>query len=244
MAIGGPMRCAVLVALVIVVGTACGSTEAPAPRASPPAPNAPSPAPTTTPTPIPVANLGRAGCPVSDDAFCDTATRIGQALLDRNAEALLRLSRSTTIECAEIAREYFPGCADADVLTGYGVSGADFSVDVVPRPAYARRLDALVAGIDPSFSDELGGGAPSVIGVGTCGPNIPGRRTYHVAWTAAIGAGGGSAERHLGSFEVTFENDRWRVALWYLDPLEAWEAEQPDPAALAFCEAGLHPWDV
>ncbi|HEX5936617.1 MAG TPA: hypothetical protein VFZ75_02835 [Actinomycetota bacterium] len=181
---------------------------------------------------------------MSDDAFCDTATRIGQALLDRNTDALIRLSRSATIDCAEIAREYFPGCADADVLIGYGMSGVDFTVEVVPRRAYTRRLEALVAGIDPSFSDGLGGGTPDVIGVGTCGPNVPGRRTYHLAWTAAIGAGGRPAERYLGSFEVTFDDDRWRVALWYLDPLEAWESEQPEPTALAFCEAGLHPWDA
>ena len=97
--------------------------------------------------------LTRSGCPIPDDAFCDTATRIGQALVERDAAELLRLSRSTTIDCAEIAREYFPDCSDAnDVLHGYGLSGADFLVDVVPRGAYGQRLDEVVAGIDLSFS--------------------------------------------------------------------------------------------
>jgi hypothetical protein len=179
---------------------------------------------------------------VPDDAFCDTATEIGQALLDRDAAELLRLSRSDTIECARVAREYFPGCEDADILTGYGLSDADFVVDVVPRRGYTDRLDAVVSGIDPGYADQLGTGSPSVIGVGTCGPDIPRRRTYHLAWTAAIDDGGG-AERHLGSFEVGFDGEDWRVILWYMDTLEAWEGEHPDPMALSFCEAGLHPWE-
>jgi hypothetical protein len=179
---------------------------------------------------------------VSDDAFCDTATRIGRALLERDAAALLKLGRSDTIECAKVAREYFPQCADADVLTGYGVSVADFIVEIVPRSAYSRRLEDVVSGIDPAFTDELGGGSPTVIGVGTCGPDIPERRTYHVAWTAAIDDGGG-AERYLASFEVGFDGEDWKVILTYLDTLEAWEQEQPDPMTLSFCEAGLHPWN-
>ena len=178
---------------------------------------------------------------MTDDAFCDTATQIGRALLERDAAALLRLSRADTIECARVERQYFPGCADADVLTGHGLSSADFIVDVLPRSAYAQRLDEVISGIDPAFTDELGGGSATVIGVGTCGPDIPRRRTYHLAWTAAIDEGDG-AERHLASFEVGFDGEDWKVILWYLDPLEAWEEEHPDPMALSFCEAGLHPW--
>ena len=203
---------------------------------------APSPgASTPTPTAIPEPTFSRAGCPVTDDAFCDTAARIGRALLEKDAGALLRLSRSDTIECARIARQFFPGCADVDAITGYGLSDAAFVVELVPRSAYARRLDAVISGIDAAFTDELGGGSATVIGVGTCGPDIPRRRTYHLAWTAAIDEGDG-AERHLASFELGFDGEDWKVILWYLDRLEAWEAEHPDPLALSFCEAGLHPW--
>ena len=230
----------VVVSLVLVGAMACGSSHVPASSPSALSPSTPGPSP--TPTPVPAPTLTRAGCPVEDDEFCDTATRIGKALLERDAATLLRLSRSDTLDCARIAREYFPGCEDADVLTGYGLSGADFVVDVVRRSAYAQRLDEVVSGIDPAYSDELGGGSATVIGVGTCGPDIPRRRTYHVAWTAAIDDGDG-AERHLGSFEVGFDGERWGVILWYLDPLDEWEDEQPDPMALAFCEAGLVPWD-
>ena len=232
------MRWPGLVAMLLVA-TACGAADEPVPSPTAASPSSPRSSPTATPAPL--TELARDGCPVPDDAFCDTATEIGQALLDRNAAALLRLSRSDTIACAVVAREYFPGCEDADVLTGYGLSHADFVVDVVPKRRYAARLDEVVSGIDPGYADELGGGAPTVIGVGTCGPDIPRRRTYHLAWTAAIDDGNGP-ERHLGSFEVGFDGEDWRVILWYLDPLAAWEDQQPDPIRLSFCGAGLHPW--
>jgi hypothetical protein len=179
---------------------------------------------------------------VADEAFCDTATRIGRALLQRDSAALLRLSRSDTIECAGVDRRFFPACAHTDVLSGFGLSDAGFVIELVPRSTYARRLDVVVSGIEPAFTDELGDGSATVIGVGTCGPDIPRRRTYHLAWTAAIDVGTG-AERYLASFEVGFDGEDWKVILFYLDPLEAWEEEHPDPMELSFCEAGLHPWN-
>jgi hypothetical protein len=116
-------------------------------------------------------------------------------------------------------------------------------VEVVDEDGYRRQLDAIVSAIDTSFSDEHGDGDVAVVGVGTCGPDIPGRRTYHLAWTARVGDGGAAPERVLGSFELTFEND-WRIALWYLGPLAEWETEQADPMRLSFCEAGRSPWSA
>lgn len=233
------MSWSVLASSLLVGVLACGSADAPEPGPSTPPPTVSSPTPTATSIPEPT--FSRAGCPVTDDDFCDTATRIGRALLERDAATLLRLSRADTIECARIARQFFPGCADVDAITGYGLSTADFIVELVPRAAYARRLDAVVSGIDPAFTDELGGGSATVTGVGTCGPDIPRRRTYHLAWTAAIDVGDGT-ERHLASFELGFDGEDWRVILWYRDTLDAWEEEHLDPTALSFCEAGLHPW--
>ena len=72
-------------------------------------------------------------------------------------------------------------------------------------------------------------------------PAIGSIRSVPPRWSAAVSEKGTPAERLLGSFELTFEDD-WRIALWYLGPLEEWELEQPDPLALAFCEAGGTPW--
>ena len=183
-----------------------------------------------------------AGCPVTDVVFCQTAVEVIGALQAGDSDGLFELSRSDRLVCADVNQDYFPGCEEADVLEGHGLSGPTFIVDVVGDAAYRQRLEDVVSGIDPSFEDEIGTGDVRVLGVGTCGPDIPGRRTYHLAWTAAVGEGGAPAERVLGSFELTFDEE-WKVALWYLGPLDEWEQEQPpDPMSLAFCEAGRSPW--
>jgi hypothetical protein len=182
-------------------------------------------------------------CPVADEAFCGTAVEVIEGLQARDADRLLELSREDRLVCSELNTEYFPGCATSEILEGYGLSGPSFVVEVVDKQAYRGRLDTFVSAIDESFADVHGDGDVAVVGVGTCGPDIPGRRTYHLAWTAAAGEQGAPPERVLGSFELTFEDD-WRIALWYLGPLTEWETQQADPMSLAFCEAGRSPWSV
>lgn len=219
---------------------ACGSAGDPESRPSPStaatSETAASPAPTG-----PFA-YDASGCPVDDEAFCATAVEAIEALEAGDAEALFALSREDRLVCAKVNQDYFPGCETDDVLVGHGSSGATFVVEVLGGDAYRDQLGAIVTNMDPTFADELGDGSVQVIGVGTCGPDIPSRRTYHLAWTAAVSEGGAPAERLLGSFEFLFKDDDWRIALWYLDRLEEWEAEQSDPLELAFCEAGRTPW--
>jgi hypothetical protein len=185
--------------------------------------------------------LDPAGCPVRDEAFCVVAAEAANALAAREAGQLLELSRSGTINCVEVAREYFPGCESQEVIDGYGLSGPDLLVELVTRDAFAVRLEAITGSVDPSFSDQHGDGGVRVVGVGTCGPDEPGRRTYHLAWTAALIERGRPAMRMLGSFEWVFDDD-WRIVLTYLGTLEAWEAAQTNPLDDAFCAAGRAPW--
>jgi hypothetical protein len=218
----------------VVVGLlllACTSgAESPTATSSPSAGASPSDVPT----------YEAATCPVPDETFCETAAEVIRALQAGDAARLFELSRADRLVCAEVAAEYSPGCEGDDVLEGHGLSGPDFIVEVVDAARYRARLEDVMGSLDPSFSDDLGGGEVRVVGVGTCGPDIPGRRTYHLAWTAAASEDV-SPQRLLGSFELTFEDD-WRIALWYLGPLDEWEAEQPEPLELAFCEAGRSPW--
>ncbi len=109
---------------------------------------------------------------------------------------------------------------------------------MVDDAEYRSRLEAAVGAIVPEFSDGHGDGAVRLLGVGTCGPDEPGRRSYHLAWTAAMGD---EPRRMVGSFEL-IDGDDWRIALWYLDTLEAWQSGGDDPFTDAFCEAGRHPW--
>jgi hypothetical protein len=201
---------------------------------------APTTSAATTTVPL-VVVFEPAGCPVSEEEFCVVAAEAANALAVGNADQLLALSRSDTISCVEVAREYFPGCESQEVLDGYGLSGPDFFVELVARHVFAAELDAIIASVDPSFSDEHGDGSVRVIGVGTCGPDDPDRRTYHLAWTAAMSEGGAPATRALGSFEWSFADD-WRIVLTYRGTLADWEAAQANPLDDAFCEAGRNPW--
>jgi hypothetical protein len=199
---------------------------------------------TTTPTtrPSTIATVDPDGCPVPDEAFCATASEAANALTAGDAARLVALSRSDTINCAEVEREYFPGCQTDEVLEGFGTSDADFAVELVDAGDYTESVVGLTSGLDTSFADELGDGGARVIGVGTCGPDVPGRRTYHLAWTAAVGAADQDSRRVVGSFEFTLQDDQWRIALTYVDTLERWRAYQRDPLEEAFCAAGRSPW--
>jgi hypothetical protein len=222
----------VLGALCVIAVTACATSDGTTARST-----------TTAIAPQrSTAALDAAGCPVSDEAFCATAIEAANALAAGDAGQLVGLSRSDTVICAKVAREYFPGCQADDVLKGYGLSDADFIVELVNVDAYGEAVAALTSSVDPSFTDEIGDGGARVIGVGTCGPDLPSRRTYHLAWTAGLDDPDGTARRVLGSFEFSFDEGQWRIALLYLDTLERWHAEQTDPLEEAFCAAGQSPW--
>ena len=231
----------VTLVVAAVLMAACGSDGDPgsAPSAATSSSSAPA---NPSPSPSGPLTYEAASCPVEDEAFCGTAVDTIEALQEADVGRLFALSREDRLVCARLNREYFPGCETDDVLVGHGSSGANFMVEVLDGDVYRRQLEAIVSNVDPSFSDELGGGGVRVIGVGTCGPDDPRRRTYHLAWTAAVGEGGAPAERLLGSYEFIFDGEDWRIALWYLSPLAEWEAAQPDPLELAFCEAGSNPW--
>ena len=231
------MRRWILVGAVVAVVTACASDDM-AGRSTPV-----TSVPVSTTAAVPATAPSNDGCPVVDDAFCTTAAAAADALRGGDAERLIALSRADTLDCADVAREYFPGCVTVDeVLEGHGISDADFTVDVVDAAAHEEFVRTVVDDVDPSFVDELGDGSAPVIGVGTCGPDESDRRTYHLAWTAALAGAGGAPRRVLGSFEFGFRDDEWRILLTYVDTLERWEAAQPDPLREAFCAAGRSPW--
>jgi hypothetical protein len=175
-----------------------------------------------------------------DEPFCAVAADVGNALAAGDVDQLLALSRADKIVCADVAVEYFPDCTSGGVLEGHGVSDAGQLVELVDDTEYQAKLEEALDAIDPTYSDEHGAGAVHLLGVGTCGPDRPGRRSYHVAWTAAIDLDDGT-RRMVGSFELTFRDD-WRIALSYLDTLERWEQTDQGPFTDSFCAAGRNPW--
>lgn len=217
-----------LLTAVVLTVTACSG------RGDPPE-TSPEPQATSSGAPPGVPTLDPAGCPVTDELFCATAATVAAALTGRDAVGLVALSRQDTIDCAEVERRYVPGCETEEIVRGHGLSDADFTVDLVTTDVYAEWIDTLLAGFDPQYEDEYGDGTVRIVGVGTCGPDVPGRRTYHLAWTGGADGTTGPAQRVLGSFEFTFAADEWRIALAYVDSLAEWATSTPDPLREAFC---------
>ncbi|MEQ1874097.1 MAG: hypothetical protein ABL953_10245 [Ilumatobacteraceae bacterium] len=173
-----------------------------------------------------------ADCPVTDEVFCAMATEVANALAGRDAQQLVLLSRQDTIVCAEMNIEYFPGCVGQDTLTGYGLSGPTLVVEAANEADYLAALRDMTQPIDPTSVE--------IFGVGTCGPDVPGRRTYHLSWTAKH-VDGDVATEVVGSFESLFLDD-WKIVLSYFGTLEDWTAQENDPFSESFCEAGRTPW--
>jgi hypothetical protein len=218
-----------VLAAVVVALAACGGEPDP-PEASPTATGSTA-----------AASFSPDGCPVQDERFCVRASAAANALVAGDAASLFDLSFSQRFDCDEVETQFFPACESNDRLAGYSVVGADFRIEVLDPGAYRSQLRAVFGAIDPSFSDEHGGGAPQVLGVGTCGPPEPGRRSYHLVWTAAASQGGAEPDRLIGSFEFVLDEE-WVIGLWFLDTLDGWGEVYSDPFAEAGCAGGRSPW--
>ena len=135
------------------------------------------------------------GMPQSEAAFCAPAAALAEAIVAGDTPAIVGLSRPDVFRCQELDASIFTGCQSADVLEGHPIGTAGGSIEVHPESAYSEELDATKAAIDASYSDDAGTGEARVLGTSACGPDDPARRSYYVAWTAAVRAGSGDAER-------------------------------------------------
>ena len=236
--LGAPL----LVASVLTAAMAgCGGTTGSPSNA--PATIAPSASPTATPLPSEVGSIGPfspAGCPESETAFCTPAAAVAEAIVAGDMAAIVALSRPDVFRCEDLDVSIFTGCESADVLEGHPIGTAGGSIEVLPDSAYHDELEATKAAIDPSFRDEHGNGEARVLGTSACGPDDLARRSYYVAWTAAVRAGSDDAERVVGLYEFTFRDDRWMVGILYLDTVAGWSARHDEPMTDVAC--GISPW--
>jgi hypothetical protein len=195
--------------------------------------------PTSAPPPT---ELAGAGCPVEDGGFCARALVAANALLAGDSEGLLSVSAVETFRCDEMPAGIVPACRPGAVLTGHGVFAVESRISVVPAADYPGWLDELLDRVVPGFSDDRGPGRAVVLGVGTCGPPDPERRSYHLAFTVALaGKADPTGRRWLGSFEFVRRAGRWVTALLYLDTVESWRKEHSDPFRDFAC-GNIRPW--
>jgi Tol biopolymer transport system component len=213
-----------VITALLLGGTACASPRAPEGSAPPPE------------------AFAIADCPVSNVDFCEVAVRVANAIVSRDAETIIRNSRSARFDCDASVAAAHPGCQTQDVLEGYSVLTFDRGpvIDVLPEGAYRDRLNSLFSNVDPSFSDAHGGGSPEVLGVGECGGGA-----YDIAWTAGVKAEDGTSERILASFEFEGVAGPWTIELWIVGPLDAGLSPLDTPEDLVAsmgCDAASTPW--
>ena len=196
-----------MLALAVVLSlAACGGDEESAP---------------TTGAEGPLVTFQAAGCPVDDPAACERAALAATAFQEGDTAALLELSYADTFVCDDLPAEMFPDCAPGETLEGHAVTGADGKIAILSAEEYEARLAEL--------------GQVMVAGVGTCGPDDPDRRSYHLAFWAPDGSEGGSLEL------VRREGD-WSIGIVYADSLENWKAVYDDPRAELAC-GNVEAWD-
>jgi hypothetical protein len=190
-----------------------------------------------------VTGFPAAGCPVPDPAVCTRVGAAANALTAGDVPALLALSLVEEFDCDALPTELFPDCAPGVVRRGYARSGGQGVIRILDRDAFRAELAALSERVDPGFTDDVGTGELRVLGVGTCGPDDPAGRSYHLAFVAALsgGAGTGPAERWLGSLEFVLRGGEWSFALLYADSMAAWRQVYADPLRSFAC-GNVLPW--
>jgi hypothetical protein len=180
-------------------------------------------------------------CPVHNPRFCGVATKVVNAIASGDADTIVELSWSWDLDCHDIVAEVFPACQTQSTLSGYEIAHAGPTFEVLTQDQFRARLEAAFANIDPSFSDDHGGGSLEVLGIGRCGGS------YDIAWTAAVGNGEAPADRLISVFELSRETDSWVSDVWYSYASEdATMFGQQRPVeeiiAEAGCGAASNPW--
>jgi hypothetical protein len=159
------------------------------------------------------------GCPLEDPEACARAAPAATALQEGDTARLVELSYADTFVCDDLPAELFPDCSPGETLEGHAVTGADGKFRVLSAAAYEARLAEL--------------GDVTVTGVGTCGPDDPDRRSYHVAfWDGNLG----------GSLELVRREGEWWIGALYADSRENWKTVYADPETELAC-GNAQPWD-
>jgi len=170
-------------------------------------------------------NLTVAGCPIDEAAFCERAAQAGNALIARDVERLVALSRVERFSCTTLPADLFPQCERRPAVQGHSTFDGRFEFLLVGRKAYSAHVREILR------ASNL-----KVRGVGTCGPDIPEDRSYHLSFSADRGG-----EPWLGSLEFVFRGGAWWIGVLYVDTVQAWRKEYADPVEEMAC-GNVQPW--
>jgi hypothetical protein len=161
-----------------------------------------------------------AACPIDDAALCGRAAAAADALASGDAGRLVELSYADEFRCDELPADLFPECGPGQALNGHPVTDGEAEIRVLSPGAFHSRLDSL--------------GEAVVLGVGTCGPDDPTRRSYHLAFEAGD---------QLGSLELVRRAGEWWVGMLFADTEAGWRQQFADPRAELAC-GNVRPWET
>ncbi len=157
----------------------------------------------------------RPPCPIADEAHCDFATQIEEALADGEAEAIVALSVPAAYRCPG-PRQRTPelglvcaGAAEGEVRDGYPILRLGAEDGALDAAEYHELLEGWSDIGSREEIDRYGNGALKLVTVG-CG----------------AGTGGTCAEER-GVVFTARDNGRTRAVFWFL--IEA----RPEPAIVA-----------
>ena len=153
-----------------------------------------------------------AACPVDDAALCGRAAAAADALAAGDVDRIVELSYADEFRCDQLPAELFPDCKPGRILNGHPATDGEAEIRILTEEAYRSRLTGL--------------GPADVRGVGTCGPDDPERRSYHLAFAAG---------ERLGSIELVRREGRWWVGMLFDDTEEGWKRQFSDPLAELAC---------
>ena len=159
-----------------------------------------------------------AACPVDDAALCGRAAAAAGALDAGDVDRLVELSYADEFRCDELPAELFPDCEPGAVLEGHAFTDGQGEIRILTEAGYRAELGRL--------------GEATVLGVGTCGPDDPDRRSYHLAF---------EGDERLGSLELVRREDAWSVGMLFADTEAGWTKQFDDPRAELAC-GNVQPW--
>lgn len=160
-----------------------------------------------------------AACPVDDAALCGRAAAVANALVADDVGRLVELSHAEEFRCDEVPVDLFPDCASGRTLLGHASTDADGQIAILSEEEYRTRLASL--------------GRPAVLGVGTCGPDDPDRRSYHLAF---------ESDEVLGSLELVRREGKWSIGMVFADSSSDWRKQFDDSRAELAC-GNVQAWD-
>jgi hypothetical protein len=134
-------------------------------------------------------------------------------------DALVRLSRVDEFPCDDAPAGLFPDCAPGALLAGHPVTDGGGGIRVLSEEDYRSRLAGL--------------GEAAVLGVGTCGPDDPDRRSYHLAF---------EGEDVLGSLELVRREGEWSVGMLFADTEDGWKEQLASPRTELAC-GNVQAWE-